>query len=119
MSLAQPVTIVTCSGISNTGKVTTQTGAALLRRCSGAVESCIPANRPTALLQNALRHADMILVLDGCGDCCGKKKLQALGIKAHLHLIATDCGIEKNGMAEPSFEEIERLAAAVLEAVRR
>jgi uncharacterized metal-binding protein len=113
------VTIVTCSGVSSTGKLTTQAGTTLLHRCGGRVEACIPASSPTASLENALRHADRILVLDGCSDCCGKKKLQALGIKPQLHLIATDCGIAKRGLEEPHFAEIERLAAAVREAIGR
>ncbi|RXE55721.1 zinc-binding protein [Methanoculleus taiwanensis] len=113
------VTVITCSGISNTGKLTTQAGTMLLHCSCGAVEACIAATRPTASLENAVRHADRILVLDGCTDCCGKKKVAALGIEPHLHLVATDCGVVKNGMAEPRFDEIERLAAAVLEAIRR
>jgi len=113
------VTVVTCSGVSNTGKLTAQTGARLLQCSCGAVEGCIAATRPSASLEDAIRHADRILVLDGCGDCCGMKKVRALGVEPHLHIIATDCGIEKNGTAEPCFDEIERLAAAVLEAIRR
>ena len=112
------VTIVACSGISNTGKLTAQTGAMLLHCSCGAVEACIPATRPTASLEAAVRYTDRVLVLDGCGDCCGRKKLRALGVEPHLHIVATDCGIEKNGMVEPRFDEIERLSAAVLEAIR-
>ncbi|HDQ07995.1 MAG TPA: zinc-binding protein [Methanoculleus sp.] len=111
------VTIVTCSGISNTGKLTAQTGAVLLHRCGGDVEACVGA-RDTASLERALVHAEAVLVLDGCEDCCAKKKVLALGIEPCLHIIATACGIEKNGMAEPRFDEIERLAAVVREAIR-
>lgn len=113
------VTVVACSGISNTGKLTAQTGAMLLHCSCGAVEACIAATRPTTALEAAVRHADRVLVLDGCADCCGRKKVRALGVEPHLHLIATGCGIAKNGMAEPRFDEIERLSAAVLEAIRR
>jgi len=111
-------TLITCSGVSNTGRLTAQTGAMLLRSSCGMVEACIAATRQTAALEVAVRHADRILVLDGCGDCCGKKKLEALGVEPDLHLVATDCGIAKNGMAEPRFDEIERLSAAVMEAIR-
>ncbi|MDD4568041.1 hypothetical protein L21_0694 [Methanoculleus chikugoensis] len=111
-------TVITCSGVSNTGKLTAQTGPALMRRCGGRIEACIAATRPTAALETAVRHADRILVLDGCGDCCGRKKLRALGVEPHLHIVATDCGIVKNGMAEPRFDEIERLSAAVMDAIR-
>ena len=91
----------------------------LLRRCPSKVDACVPATRSTASLESTARQADKILVLDGCGDCCGRKKLQALGIDPHLHLIATDFGIEKRGLDEPHYGEIERLAAAVREAIRR
>lgn len=112
-------TIITCSGISSTGKLTAQTGTVLLHRCPAEVEACVPATRSTASLENTARQADKILVLDGCEDCCGRKKLQALGIDPHLHLIATDCGIKKRGTEEPHYGEIERLAAAGREAMRR
>ncbi|MDT8357590.1 MAG: putative zinc-binding protein [Methanomicrobiaceae archaeon] len=112
-------TIITCSGVSNTGKLTTQTGRALLHRCGREVDACISATRPTAVVEEAIGQAEKILILDGCADCCGKKRLRALGVEPQIHLIATECGIEKNGMAEPRFDEIERLTAAVLEAIRR
>jgi uncharacterized metal-binding protein len=112
------VTVITCSGISNTGKLTAQAGTRLLHCSCGAVEACVAATRPTASLENALRYAERVLVLDGCGDCCGRKKVQALGIEPHLHIITTDCGIVKNGMAEPRFREIELVTAAVLAAIR-
>jgi uncharacterized metal-binding protein len=112
-------TIITCSGISNTGKLTTQTGTMLMRRCGGMVEACLAATRPTATLESAIRYADSVLVLDGCTDCCGMKKVQALGVEPNLHIIATDHGIQKAGMAEPRFDEIECLTRAVLEAIRR
>ncbi len=112
-------TIITCSGISSTGKLTTQVGKTLLCRCTGLVEACIPVTAPTASLENALLHADRILVLDGCDDCCAKRKLQALGVGKHLHLIATACGTEKRGMDEPHYLEIEQLASAVREVIGR
>lgn len=112
-------TIITCSGISNTGKLTTQTGRALLHRCGREVEACISATRPTVVVEEAIGHAERILILDGCADCCARKRLRALGVEPQVHLIATDCGIEKNGMTEPRFDEIERLAVAVMEAIRR
>lgn len=113
------VTLVTCSGVSSTGQLTTQTATVLLQRCGGRIESCIPAGRLSASQEQALRDADHVLVLDGCADCCGRKELASRGIEPHVHIVATGCGIEKNGMAAPRFDEIERLAAAVMEAIRR
>ena len=70
------VTVITCSGIPNTGKLTAQTGTALMRRCGGRIEACIAATRPTASLGAFVRHADRLLVLGGGGGCCGGKKVQ-------------------------------------------
>lgn len=59
-----------------------------------------------------------VLVIDGCKDHCAAKKLKSLGITPHIHIIATEEGIKKNGMANPRFDEIETLVAAVRKAAR-
>lgn len=111
-------TIITCSGVSNTGKLTTQTGARLMQRNGESIESCLAVTCSSNSLEKAMEQADQILVLDGCTDCCGMKKLKAHGIERYTHIIATECGIEKKGMAKPEFYEIERLAAAVMDVIR-
>lgn len=90
----------------------------LLRASPGLVEACVPANRPQVLLEEAARYAERILVLDGCSDACALRKLQGIGVEPDLHIVATECGIAKGGMAEPQFDEIERLAGAVLAVLR-
>ncbi|GLI45295.1 putative zinc-binding protein [Methanoculleus bourgensis] len=87
----------------------------LLRASPGLVEACVPANRP---LDEATRYAERILVLDGCSDACALQRLREIGVEPDLHIVATGCGIAKEGMAEPQFDEIERLAGAVLAALR-
>jgi len=58
------------------------------------------------------------MVLDGCTDCCGRKKVQEHGYDADIHLIATENGIVKNGMEEPRFDEIEHLTLIIREKIR-
>ena len=113
--MAEPVTLITCSGLSNTGRLTTLTGTALLRRSPDIVEASLPASRP---LEEAAHYAGRILALDGCEDACALRRLREIGVEPDLHVVATECGITKDGMAEPRFDEIERLAGAVLAAVR-
>jgi uncharacterized metal-binding protein len=108
----EPITLVTCSGLSSTGKVTARAGMVVLQRFPGSVEECIPAAR----LQEP--PCGRILALDGCEDACALKKLRETGVEPDLHIVATECGIVKNGMEEPRFDEIERLAAAVIAALR-
>jgi len=87
----------------------------LLRASPGLVEACVPANRP---LEEATRYAERILVLDGCSDACALRRLREIGVEPDLHVVATGCGIVKNGMAEPRFDEIERLVGVVIGAIR-
>lgn len=106
--------LVTCSGISNTGKLTTQAALTLLQRKPGHYV-WMHAKQSAATLQAEIGDADRVIVLDGCSDCCAGKKLSASGLTPHVHIIATGLGIEKNGMAEVQFDEIERVVRAVLE----
>ena len=112
------ITIITCSGVSNTGKLTTRTGLTLVHRHPGRVSGCIQATKSTQSLKKAAENAERILALDGCEDCCGRKKLESLGLVPGIHIIATECGIVKRGTDEPAYEEIESLASAVKEAIK-
>lgn len=116
--MAEPVTLVTCSGLSNTGKLTARAGMVVWQRYPESVEALLPANRPPASLEEAARYAGRVLALDGCGDACALRRLREIGVEPDLHVVATECGIVKDGTAEPRFDEIERLAEAVLAALR-
>jgi len=105
--------IVTCSGISNTGKLTTQAALTLLQRRAGQYV-WIHARQSAESLEVEVNDADQIIVLDGCTDCCAKKKLSASQIIPHCHIIATEMGIVKNGMAEVEYDEIEKVVQAVM-----
>jgi hypothetical protein len=52
------------------------------------------------------------------GPVCGKK-LQGSGIEPEIHIIATDHGISKKGMADVEFWEIEHLIQAIVQEVNR
>jgi len=107
------ITLITCSGISNTGKLTAKTGEVLMQRCPGMIEQCISCRMESDRLQRALSQAEKIVILDGCSDWCGRKKVQDLGFDPDIHLIATENGIIKKGMEDPLFNEIEHLITVV------
>ncbi len=111
-------TLITCSGVSNTGRVTTQAASILIRRNPELFDCHITANQATIDLLRELEHADCLVVIEGCPDQCAAKKLGASGIEPEIHIIATEHGIEKKGMDDVEFWEIERLIQAILEAVR-
>lgn len=107
--------LVTCSGISNTGKLTTQAALTLLRRKPGQYV-WLHARQSTTSLETEIGDADEVIVIDGCKDCCARKKLSASRLAPHCHIVATELGIEKSGMGDVQFHEIEKLVAAVLKA---
>jgi uncharacterized metal-binding protein len=110
-------TLVTCSGISNTGKLTTQAALALLQRRPGGYV-WVRAEQGTDRIADEIEEADNVIVLDGCTDCCAKKKLTEAGFVPGHHLIATEIGITKNGMADVPFAEIEKVVNTILQIKR-
>jgi uncharacterized metal-binding protein len=106
------IVLVTCSGISNTGKLTTQAALSLMQKWPGQFQ-WTHVKKSTALLEDEIRGADRLVVIDGCHDCCATKKLGGTATVPRCHIIATDLGIEKNGMADVQYHEIERVVAAV------
>ncbi len=108
-----PCALVTCSGISNTGRLTTQAARVLLQRKPGQYV-WIHAGRSAVMPDAEIGDAEKVIVLDGCTDCCARKKLTAAGHRPDRHIVATDLGIEKNGMAEVRFDEIEKVIGVIL-----
>lgn len=106
--------LVTCSGISNTGKLTTQAAQLLLQRKPGQYV-WMHAKQSAATLEAEIGDAEQVIVIDGCTDCCAGKKIAASGLFPHHHIIATEIGIVKNGMADVQYEEIEKVVRAVID----
>lgn len=105
--------LVTCSGISNTGKLTTQAALMLMQRRPGKYV-WMHAKQSTATLEAEIGDAEQVIVIDGCTDCCAKKKLSKSSLTPHYHIIATELGIEKKGMAEVQYDEIEKVVHAII-----
>lgn len=109
--------LITCSGVSNVGKLTAQAAGVLLQREPDLFDACLHAKQ-SARDMGAVIDGGKLVVLDGCRDRCAAKKLKSLGRTPDIHIVATEAGIEKNGMSDPNFAEIELLIAALRRAVR-
>ena len=105
--------LVTCSGISNTGKLTTQAALMLMQLRPGQYV-WMHAKQSAATLEVEIGDADEVIVIDGCKDCCATKKLSSSRIAPHHHIIATELGIEKKGMGEVQYDEIEKVVRAIM-----
>ena len=106
------VYLLTCSGISNTGKLTTQVSMRLMQRYPGLIEECLRCS-PTVSLSDNLSGAEQLVILDGCEDHCAAKKAALSGRKPDIHIVTTDCGITKSGMNDPTFNEIDHIVEIV------
>lgn len=104
--------LVTCSGVSNTGKLTTQAGILLMQRKPGMFQ-CMNCKQSAESLRTEAAGSERLIVLDGCTDCCATKKLAAAGLTPDIRIVATGLGIEKKGMGEVRYDEIEMVVGAV------
>ena len=107
--------LVTCSGISNTGKLTIQAALMLMQRRPGQYV-WMHAKQSAAMLEAEIGDAEQVIAIDGCTDCCAKKKLSASCLAPRQHIIATELGIEKNGVGEVQYDEIEKVVCAIIAA---
>jgi uncharacterized metal-binding protein len=104
--------LITCSGLSNTGRLTTQVATILMSRHPATI-TWVKANKGGEKIADAVEDADLIIVLEGCSDHCALKKISDVGIKADIHLVATEHGVEKNGMAEVQWSDIENVLTVI------
>ncbi len=110
------VVLITCSGLSNVGRLTTAVGQQLLMRRPGRTD-WVRAQAGPDTIADAVDTADCVVVLDGCEDCCGSRKAAEAGVEPAVRIRAIDLGIVKDGRAEVKYSEIETVMRAVLEAV--
>jgi len=115
-----PVVLVTCSGLSNTGKCTARAALRIRQMMPGLVEEHIAASKLPDLSPGDLASCRecRVMVLDGCSDCCAAKKAADHGLAVAVHVIATDHGIKKSGMDEPRFADIDSLARVMVRLLR-
>jgi len=109
--------LFTCSGRSNTGKLTDIAASTLSFRKPNLFRS-IPAQKGAESLEDAKREGELIFVVDGCEEHCAKKKTEAAGIKADLQVVLTHIGIKKTNPSNIKSEHIEHVVNALNNAVK-
>ena len=115
------IVLITCSGLSNTGKCSTQAAAMLRQRNPGLVDYHLsPTGAESLAVPEGLSSGSLqVIVIDGCKDFCGRKRAERCGLVATRHVVATDCGVVKSGMDEPTFRDIEVVCRAAEKEMRR
>jgi uncharacterized metal-binding protein len=113
-----PVILLTCSGISHTGRLTTMTGNSLRRQYPVLVTRHIRLTALKRPLEAELQEDECLVAVDGCEECCAKKRMDMMGKIPDAYIIATREGISKRGMEEPRYDEIEGLSRAIVRRIR-
>lgn len=114
----RPVLLLTCSGISHTGQLTTLTGNSLRCRHPVLVTRHLQLTALKRSLEQELEDDERLIAVDGCEECCVKKRMDLIGQVPDAYIIATTEGITKRGMEEPRYDEIERLSRIIMKRIR-
>jgi uncharacterized metal-binding protein len=114
----RPVLLLTCSGISHTGRLTTGTGTTLRCRHPVLIGRHIQLTSLKRPLDQEMSEDEFLVVVDGCGECCARKRMDAIGMKPDSYIIATEEGIVKRGMEEVRYDEIELLSTVITREIR-
>ena len=114
----RPILLLTCSGISHTGQLTTLAGNVLRSRHPVLVTRHLNLTALKHPLEKELVEDEHLVVVDGCDECCAKKRMDLIGKIPDAYLVATKMGITKRGMEEPRYDEIECLCQAVVRTIR-
>jgi uncharacterized metal-binding protein len=69
-------------------------------------------------LDEELREEENLVAVDGCEECCLKKRMDAIGTNPDVYIVATREGIIKRGMEEVRSEEIEVLSQVIVKKVK-
>ncbi len=106
--------IFTCAGAAYSGQVANRGGVQLMEQgagslfCIAAVAAGIEQKMDRAL------QARRRVAIDGCEDHCVRKVLEKAGLKADVHVVLTDMGIEK----KPAQPNLITDARKVVDAVK-
>ena len=112
------VLLLTCSGISHTGQLTTMTGNSLRCRHPVLVTRHIKLTALKRPLEKELQEGEYLVAVDGCEECCARKRMDQMGKIPDAYIIATREGITKRGMEEPRYDEIEGLSRVIVRKIR-
>jgi uncharacterized metal-binding protein len=107
--------VFACSGLSNTGKLTMLAASALAFRRPDMYRA-VAAQKGIDDVEDAVSEGFRILALDGCTDRCATKKLDEAGMRADIHMMVTELGIEKTRPSDVKPEYIEIIIRAIREA---
>jgi len=111
--------IFTCAGAAHGGQVANRAGVQLAKDgvgnlyCTAGVAAVIPEKVKRA------RDARLRIAIDGCDERCCHIVLEKAGTPAHIHVVVTDLGIEKEPAKPQMVTDTKKVAEHVKKVVVR
>ena len=102
-----------CAGVSNVGQLTRHAVQELILEGKGEWGGC---GQGFELQEMSRRIADSqpFVVVDGCAQQCGRKRLEALNYDLEFHLSLADLGIEKTESTAIDCDELQLVKDAIV-----
>ncbi len=111
------IMILACSGGSNVGQLSNQAAVELTREGVGKMFCLAGIGGQLSGFVQSARDVPEMVVIDGCSLGCAKACLENAQVPMKKYLVLTDIGIEKNKNLNLKPEEVEKVKAAVKEAL--
>lgn len=87
--------IFPCSGAADVGEISDRAARDLSSHGHGKMFCLAGIGANISGMIASARGADKVLVIDGCGQDCAKKTMEARGIEQFIHLRVIDLGMIK------------------------
>ena len=113
------VMILACSGGSNVGQLSNQAAVELTGEGFGKMFCLAGIGGQLSGFVQSARDVPRMVAIDGCSKGCAKACLEKADVPIKTYLVLTDLGIEKNKDLNPKREEVQKVKAAVKEAVSK
>lgn len=110
---ANDIAILPCAGASNVGQLASNAGVALHQEGFGRLYCLAGIGAGLEAFTTEARKARIIIVIDGCQQCCAKLLLAKNGMACSHHLVVTDLGIVKKADLTPDPESLQLVKDAI------
>lgn len=111
--------IFPCAGQANTGQITNLAAIQLTGEGYGSIGCVALLATGSEGLVAGLKHADEVVVIDGCPMQCAQKIAEAEGVPVGQHPVVTDPGIATGPSRSYTDDDIETVVSAAWEGAGR
>lgn len=111
------VMFLACSGGSNVGQIANDAAKQLDSLGQGKMFCAVGIAALGGGFTKAASEASCVVAIDGCEVACVRKAMEREGLSPHVHVVATNLGIEKAHRFDYTQEEVATVGEAVTKAV--